>query len=81
MKPVVAKGKIIMENSNGGTCEMGFILPDEIMSEIFCDIIGWKDRWVMTPKNYEAYMEAQKEFTEKLKSDNPLPAGGIKEEK
>lgn len=66
-KPVVVKGKFSFKGSDGNECELGFVIPGEVSSKIFKDILDWKEIWLWTAKEYEEYQEVEKSFLAELK--------------
>lgn len=65
-KEIVVKGEIKWKASDGSDLTLEFILPFDIASQITCDIIDWKNRWYMTPNEYEQYKKDEGEFLKSI---------------
>lgn len=61
-KLVVSSGTISVKNSDGSYSSLDFIMPKEILEQIKCRIIDWKDEWVATTNTHEEFKKIESEF-------------------
>jgi hypothetical protein len=72
----VVKGTLTWEASDGTNLSLGFVLPFEVAENIAVKIIGWKEKYMVFPKEYDEYLEKEKEFLSKPKENVSHEKGG-----
>lgn len=67
--PIVTKGKLRLDYSDGTYSEVEFMMPKEISEDIVESICTWEKSYLINTKGHKAYQKAEKEYKATLEKN------------